>query len=160
VNILQKGSLMSNMETSRDALASIEPSLPTITEQVYQYIFSRGEDGVTDDAGYRALQMNPNTYRPSRVGLMESGLVVNTNLKGRTQSGREAWLWRAIPKDQAVPPTNLKKRKSKKLPKINPPQFPEGFDVGLREAQSRIVNKLSVADEATCPCCGVRVTKG
>ena len=123
---------MSNKETSKDALDSIETELPNITERVYQLILRSGDIGVTDDKGYRVLNMNPNTYRPCRVGLMEKGLVVNTNNKDFTKSGRKAWLWKAIPKELAVPPTNLKKRKRKNLPKIDPPKFPADFDVGLR----------------------------
>ena len=40
---------MSNMETSREALESIEPQITNITDRVYRHILSKGEDGITDD---------------------------------------------------------------------------------------------------------------
>ena len=150
---------MSNQETSREALASIENELTNITDRVYQLILSVGDKGVTDDEGYRVLKMNPNTYRPCRVNLMEKGLVVNTNNKGITESGRKAWLWKAVPKHLAIPPTNLKKRKRKTSPKIDPIPLPEGYDISLRDARSRMLDKLEATGECRCPCCGVVVSK-
>lgn len=150
---------MSNKETSLEALESLEADLPNITERVYQHILSKGSQGITDDEGFRALGMNPNTYRPCRVKLYKKGLVLNTNTKGLTDSGRKAWRWKATPKSEAVAPLKVKTRQSKNLPKFNPPILPEGYDVGLREARERMESKLKDADECRCPCCGVNVSK-
>ena len=152
--------MMSNQETSREALASIEPQISNITDRVYQLINSKGDKGITDDEGYRSLRMNPNTYRPCRVSLMEKGLVVNTNNKGVTESGRKAWLWKAVPKDLAVPPINLKKRKRKNAPKIDPqPLTEEAQVVSLKDARKAMITRLESKGECRCPCCGVVVTK-
>jgi len=150
---------MSNMETSREALESIEPQITNITDRVYRYILSKGEDGITDDDGFRSLGMNPNTYRPCRINLMDKGLVLNTNTKGITESGRKAWKWKAVAESEAVPPNRVKKRQRKTLPSIDPPQFPGDWDTSLKKAQARLVSKLSQKEDALCPCCGVRVTK-
>ena len=150
---------MSNMETSLEALESIEPQLTNITDRVYYYILSRGEQGVTDDEGFRTLGMNPNTYRPCRINLMEKGLVLNTNIKGTTESGRKAWKWKAVAKSEAVPPKKLKKRQRKNLPSVDPFPFPEGFDVSLKDAREKMLNKLEEVGECKCPCCGVKVSK-
>ena len=150
---------MSNMETSRDALESIEPQIANITDRVYRHILSKGEEGITDDEGFRSMGMNPNTYRPCRINLMDKGLVLNTNTKGITESGRKAWKWRAVAESEAVPPKRVKKRQRKTYPKIDPPQFPVDWDTSLKKAQARLVSKLSQKEDALCPCCGVRVTK-
>ena len=150
---------MSNMETSREALESIEPQITNITDRVYQHILSRGDQGITDDEGFRSLDMNPNTYRPCRINLMDKGLVLNTNTKGVTESGRKAWKWKAVPVSEAVPPKRVKKRQRKTLPSVDPIPLPEGYDISLKDARSRMLAKLDVADECRCPCCGVSVTK-
>tara|TARA_B100001287_G_C22669740_1_gene524686 strand:- start:484 stop:1011 length:528 start_codon:yes stop_codon:yes gene_type:complete len=156
---LEKGVCMSNQETSIEALSSIEHQITNITDRVYQLISSTGNRGITDDEGYRTLKMNPNTYRPSRVSLMEKGLVVNTNKKGITQSGRKAWLWKAIPKEIAVPPSNLNKRKRKTAPKIDPQPVPEEIkDITLIEARDAMLAKLTSKGECRCPCCGINVS--
>ena len=100
---------MSNMETSREALESIEPQITNITDRVYRHILSKGDQGITDDEGFRALGMNPNTYRPCRINLMDKGLVLNTNTKGITESGRKAWKWKAVLESEAVPPNRVKR---------------------------------------------------
>jgi hypothetical protein len=147
------------METSLEALESIEPQLTNITDRVYYHILSKGMSGITDDEGFRALGMNPNTYRPCRISLMRKGLVVNTNTKGTTDSGRKAWRWKAVPKSKATPPEKVKTRQRKTLPKFDPPALPEGYDIGLREARQRMENKLKESLECRCPCCGVSVSK-
>lgn len=150
---------MSNMETSREALESIEPQITNITDRVYRHILSKGEQGITDDEGFRSLGMNPNTYRPCRINLMDKGLVLNTNTKGITESGRKAWRWMAVPASEAVTPKRVKKRQRKTLPSVDPIPLPEGYDISLKDARSRMLAKLDVADECRCPCCGVSVTK-
>jgi hypothetical protein len=150
---------MSNMETSREALESIEPQITNITDRVYRHILSKGEQGITDDEGFRALGMNPNTYRPCRINLMDKGLVLNTNTKGITDSGRKAWRWKAVQASEAVPPFRVKKRQRKTLPTIDPLPLPEGYDISLKDARGRMLAKLNEADSCRCPCCGVSVTK-
>ena len=150
---------MSNMETSREALESIEPQITNITDRVYRHILSKGEQGITDDEGFRSLGMNPNTYRPCRINLMDKGLVLNTNTKGITESGRKAWRWKAVAESEAVPPNRVKKRQRKTLPSVDPIPLPEGYDISLKDARDRMLAKLDVADSCRCPCCGVRVSK-
>ena len=150
---------MSNMETSRDALESIEPQIKNITDRVYRHILSKGEQGITDDEGFRSLGMNPNTYRPCRINLMDKGLVLNTNTKGITESGRKAWRWRAVPVSEAVIPNRVKKRQRKTLPSIDPMPLPEGYDISLRDARDRMLAKLNEVGECRCPCFGGSVSR-
>lgn len=151
---------MSNHQTSIEALQSIETEIPNITERVYRYILSKGDEGITDDAGFKALGMNPNTYRPCRINLYKKGLVLNTKSKGTTESGRKAWKWKAVPKSEAIEPTNVETRLSKNT-YFNPPVFPTGKgieELTLGYVRKRMNEKIDKDGHANCPCCGTRFT--
>jgi hypothetical protein len=50
--------------------------------------------GCTDEEGYTALGMNPSTYRPRRIDLVDKyGVVVDSGRRRLTASGRSAVVW-------------------------------------------------------------------
>ena len=79
--------------TSRAAAAAIEPIREPLKARVYRWIAFMGSAGCTDEEGSLALDMNPSTYRPRRVELMEQGAIVDSGQTRRTRSGRRAVVW-------------------------------------------------------------------
>lgn len=79
--------------TSRAAAAAIEPVREPLKARVYRWIAFMGSAGCTDEEGCLALDMNPSTYRPRRVELVEEGSVIDSSTTRRTRSGRAAVVW-------------------------------------------------------------------
>lgn len=79
--------------TSRAAAASIERGRESLRARVYRCIAFMGSVGCTDEEGYLALDMNPNTYRPRRVELMEAGRIIDSGRTRPTRSRRQAVVW-------------------------------------------------------------------
>lgn len=52
-----------------------------------------GTAGCTDEEGGLALAINPSTYRPRRIELVERGAVIDSSTTRRTSSGRQAVVW-------------------------------------------------------------------
>lgn len=80
--------------TSRSAALAIRPSAGTMKAKVLEYLESQ-DDGATDEEGINALRMNPSTYRPRRIDLVNEGLVADSGERRRVQSGEQAVVWRA-----------------------------------------------------------------
>lgn len=79
--------------TSRAAAAAIEPTRESLRERVYRWMVFMGTAGCTDEEGCLALNMNPSTYRPRRIELVERGAVLDSGATRRTSSGRQAVVW-------------------------------------------------------------------
>lgn len=82
--------------TSVAAAEHAEPKAATLRRVVLDYIRSQGRDGATDEQVQNALSMNPSTQRPRRVELVEGGLVCDSGVTRKTQSGRSAVVWVAV----------------------------------------------------------------
>ena len=82
-------------QTSRDAAQQIETDAPTLRESVFRFLASHRGTGATDEEIQRGLGINPSTQRPRRIELVERGLVRDSGLKRRTESGRNAVVWEA-----------------------------------------------------------------
>lgn len=147
--------MIQNNETSLEAKDSIKPVASNLRESIYQYLLSC-ENGSTDDAGEVVLGMKHTTYTARRGELYKKGLVINSGIKSKTRSNRNAWVWVAVPKEKAVPPSSTV-GSSSSLPKINLRKVPFPYDLSL--AQEKLVKKLETSDSCRCPCCGVEVTK-
>jgi hypothetical protein len=146
-----------NKETSFEASDSITEVASNLREAVYQYLMTC-ENGSTDDAGELVLNMKHTTYTARRGELFKKGLVVNSGVKSKTRSNRNAWIWKAVPKERVVAPPPKQPRKNISVPKINPPDLPFG-SYDLKTAQNKLVAKLEINESCKCPCCGVEVTK-
>lgn len=81
-------------QTSRNAAIAIRPKVGSMKAQVLDYLETQ-EDGATDEEGINALRMNPSTYRPRRIDLVNEGLVVDSGQRRRVQSGEQAVVWKA-----------------------------------------------------------------
>ena len=82
-------------ETSRAAAQSIsEKRLGELHRRVWSHLKRTG--GATDEAGMKALDMQPNTYRPRRRELELQGWVIDSGRREATVSGRSAIVWQAV----------------------------------------------------------------
>ncbi len=79
-------------ETSRQAAVAIRPALSTQRGRVLAIIAATPE-GLTDEEGCQRTGMNPSTWRPRRIELLEAGLVVRTGVRPG-KSGRLMSVWR------------------------------------------------------------------
>jgi hypothetical protein len=86
-----------NRPTSIAAAEEIQADAATLRVHVHAYIKAMGEHGCTDEEGITALEMNPSTYRPRRVELVQRGLIVDSGKVRKTVSGRNAVVWRVKP---------------------------------------------------------------
>jgi hypothetical protein len=84
---------ISGSETSKKAAISIQSARETLTKKVWRFACQKGAVGFTDEECCGVLAMNPSTQRPRRVELVEVGLVVDSGMKRKTISGREATVW-------------------------------------------------------------------
>jgi len=61
---------------------------------VYRAFERAGVDGLTDEEGTKSLNLNPSSYRPRRRELELMGLVVRATETRKTESGREAQVFK------------------------------------------------------------------
>ncbi len=80
--------------TSSAAAAEIEPKVNRLRRQVLDYLRIVGEAGATDEEIQRWCNMQGNTERPRRKELVRDGLVVDSGTTRKTESGRQAVVWR------------------------------------------------------------------
>ena len=101
-------------ETSNEAARKIEPARGTLRAKVletirnprrYRVTFGRVDDthysevareeiaGVTDEEGCELSGIPASTWRPRRVELVEMNLVVDSGVRRKTRSGRDAVVW-------------------------------------------------------------------
>ncbi len=81
-------------DTSREAAVAIQPHLNKLQSKVLRFLTERGEHGATDEEIQTALEMSPSTQRPRRIELAGKGLIVKSEEKRKTKSGRSAQVWK------------------------------------------------------------------
>lgn len=95
-------------DTSRAAAASIKGKVRDQHRLILGYLATAG--GSTDEQLQRGLKMPANTERPRRCELTEMGLVEDSGLRGLTESGRKAVVWKVVvatrPDDGPTAPTD------------------------------------------------------
>lgn len=84
-------------DTSYMAARSIEPVAARLQERVYREIAAQGGYGSTDDEIERALKLRHQTVSARRRELVLLGLVVKTDGRRRTSSGRTAGVYTVAP---------------------------------------------------------------
>jgi hypothetical protein len=78
-------------QTSMDAAAAIAPATPNLRARVLHMLRVQGP--ATDEEGSERLSMDLNSYRPRRIELVESGVVVDSGHTRKTHAGRQATVW-------------------------------------------------------------------
>lgn len=79
--------------TSAAARESIRPHIAKDKLRVLERVKT---SPATDQELQEALQMNPSTERPRRIELVDDGFLVDSGLRRKTQSGRDAIVWCAL----------------------------------------------------------------
>ncbi len=80
-------------DTSRAAALAMIPKFKGLMLNLFRFFKARGELGMTDEEGQFMSGINGNSYRPGRVKLVDLGLVVDSGMRRKTRSGKEAVVW-------------------------------------------------------------------
>jgi len=93
--------MMKNSVTSAQALALVQPVVPTIQQHVYNYILAQGLNGATADEIEVALNIPGSTIRPRLRELeFDQQKIILTGATRLTRRGRKACIyivWEAVP---------------------------------------------------------------
>lgn len=89
--------------TSRIAAQSMRCSAGAQQQRVLECLQQAGDAGLTDEEIQRGLDLSGNSERPRRAKLVELGLVRNTGLMRKTNSGHAAVVWAVVPSDERRP---------------------------------------------------------
>ena len=84
-------------ETSKAAADSMITAATGIKHRIYNHLLALGEHGATDDEVEVALDLTHQTASSRRRNLELVGAVRKTTDKRRTRSGREAFVYVAVP---------------------------------------------------------------
>jgi transcription initiation factor IIE alpha subunit len=80
--------------TSAAAADSLDSkTLNALQRQVYEFLWTCGAFGATDEEIATSLGLNPSTARPRRIELARRGLIVEAGTR-KTASNRNAVAWR------------------------------------------------------------------
>jgi len=85
--------MIGHRQTSKEAYLRVLPGAANLRAAVYSYIVRQGISGATDEEICDALDMGGSTERPRRIELVEGDLVVETDRRRYTKSGRLAIVW-------------------------------------------------------------------
>jgi hypothetical protein len=89
--------MTTTQDTSAQAYALVQPSVPTIRQRIYNYIIERGVNGATADEIEAALNIPGSTVRP-RLRELEFDLwrIYLTAATRLTRRGRKACVYVAL----------------------------------------------------------------
>ena len=83
----------------RTSVAAAEKVLPrtgSLKRKVYEYILAQGMRGATDQEIEKTLQIEGNTVRPSRVGLIKEGYIIDSGTTRKKHHNNDCIVWRAV----------------------------------------------------------------
>ena len=83
----------------RTSVAAAEKVLPrtgSLKRRVYEYILSQGMRGATDQEIEKTLHIEGNTVRPSRVGLIKEGYIIDSGTTRKNHHNNDCIVWRAV----------------------------------------------------------------
>ena len=86
-----------NTPTSKLAAQSMRTLAGAQQQRVLECLQQAGDAGLTDEEIQTALNLSGNSERPRRAKLVELGLVRNTGLMRKTNSGHTAVVWIVAP---------------------------------------------------------------
>lgn len=89
--------LSNRILTSDEAARAIEPRRPRLWFLVLRTLHERGETGATAQELEQATGLAGNTIRPRLVELCAANLVERTHRRRPTRSGRDAFVYVALP---------------------------------------------------------------
>lgn len=81
-------------DTSLAAQAAIQHAKSDLQRKVYEYLFTCGDEGATDEEIQLGTGIPGSTERPRRQELQKAGAVVNSGTTRRTLKGRAATIWK------------------------------------------------------------------
>ena len=82
--------------TSIAAAQKVLPKTGSLRRKVYEYILNQGLRGATDQEIEKALHIEGNTVRPTRISLIKDGFIMDTGATRKNQHGNECIVWRSI----------------------------------------------------------------
>jgi transcription initiation factor IIE alpha subunit len=103
----------SDLDTSLEAARSYAEHASTDSTRVLRVIRFLGDHGATDDEIEQALGMPHQTASARRRDLVIAGMVVDSGLRRRTRSGRNAKVW-IVATDGVQPALELQTKGPKK----------------------------------------------
>lgn len=83
----------------RTSIAAAEMVLPktgTLRRKVCEYIMAQGLRGATDQEIEKALNLDGNTVRPTRMGLFKDGYIIDTGTTRKNKNNNDCIVWRAV----------------------------------------------------------------
>jgi len=99
-----KGNLpphQSHSDTSKAAAEAVAPKFGTMLRIVLEHLAFHSH-GLTDEEGQQITAMPGNSYRPSRVTLMDRGFVVDSGIRRKTHQRKDAVVWSITPEGFAA----------------------------------------------------------
>lgn len=82
--------------TSIAAAIKVLPRTGSLKRKVYEYILTQGMRGVTDYEIEKTLQIEGNTVRPTRIGLLKDGYIIDTGITRKNHHNNDCIVWRAV----------------------------------------------------------------
>lgn len=82
--------------TSIQAAWKALPKSGSMRRKVYEYILFQGLRGATDQEIERALHIDGNTIRPTRISLVRDGFIIDTGTTRKNDHNNECIVWRSI----------------------------------------------------------------
>jgi transcription initiation factor IIE alpha subunit len=82
--------------TSIAAAQKVLPRTGSLRRKVYEYILKQGLRGATDQEIEKALQIEGNTVRPTRISLVKDGFIMDTGSTRKNQHDNDCIVWRSV----------------------------------------------------------------
>ena len=80
--------------TSVEAKIKVEPKIGSLRKMVYETIYKKGIEGITDQEIEKICHLDGNTVRPIRGSLVKDGLVIDSGTTRPNQKGNQCIVWR------------------------------------------------------------------
>jgi transcription initiation factor IIE alpha subunit len=82
--------------TSIAAAQKVLPRTGSLRRKVYEYILNQGLRGATDQEIEKALHIEGNTVRPTRISLVKDGFIMDTGSTRKNQHDNDCIVWRSV----------------------------------------------------------------
>jgi transcription initiation factor IIE alpha subunit len=82
--------------TSIAAAQKVLPKTGSLRRKVYEYILNQGLRGATDQEIEKALHIEGNTVRPTRISLVKDGFIMDTGTTRKNQHENDCIVWRSV----------------------------------------------------------------
>ena len=82
--------------TSIAAAQKVLPRTGSLRRKVYEYILNLGLRGATVQEIEKALHIEGNTVRPTRISLVKDGFIMDTGTTRKNQHENDCIVWRSV----------------------------------------------------------------